>query len=129
MLKKISLGAALSWAAFILYLCLIRISEMPEVKVPYIDKFIHAFFYLVFSLLWFYALRFYYRKQSRTKLLKIVFFMALLFGIAIELFQTFFTTYRSGDITDVFANTTGSLLAILIIQFFDKNDFLSKISR
>lgn len=55
--------------------------------------------------------------------------MALLFGIAIELFQTFFTTYRSGDITDVFANTTGSLLAILIIKFFDKNDFLSKISR
>ena len=93
------------------------------------DKFIHAFFYFVFSLLWFYALRFYFRNQSRTKLLRIVFLMALVFGIAIELFQTFFTIYRSGDVTDVFANMSGSLLAILVIQFLDKNDFLYEISK
>jgi VanZ family protein len=93
------------------------------------DKFIHAFFYFVFSLLWFYALRFYFRNQSRAKLLRIVFLMALVFGIAIELFQTFFTIYRSGDVTDVFANMSGSLLAILVIQFLDKNDFLYEISK
>lgn len=129
MLKKISLGAALFWAGIILYLCLIKISELPEIKIPYIDKFIHAFFYFVFSLLWFYAFRFYFRKQSRAKLLRIVFFMALFFGVAIELFQTYFTVYRSGDITDIFANTSGSLLAIVAIQFLDKNDFLSKMSK
>lgn len=120
MLKKLSLGAALFWAGVILYLCLIKISELPEIKIPYIDKFIHAFFYFVFSLLWFYALRFYFRKQSRAKLLRIVFFMALFFGIAIELFQNYFTLYRSGDITDVVANTSGSLVAIVIIRFLDK---------
>ncbi len=129
MLKKICLGTALSWAAIILYLCLIRISELPAIEIPYMDKFIHAFFYFVFSLLWFYALRFYFRNQSRTKLLRIVFLMALVFGIAIELFQTFFTIYRSGDVTDVFANMSGSLLAILVIQFLDKNDFLYEISK
>lgn len=128
-LKKISLGAALSWAGFILYLCLIRISELPEIKIQYIDKFIHAFFYFVFSVLWFYALRFYFRKQSRTKLLQIVFVMAFLFGIAIELFQTFFTTYRTGDVTDVVANSCGAFLAIAAIKLFDRNDFLSKISK
>lgn len=127
MLKKISLGAALSWAGVILYLCLIKISELPEIKISYIDKYIHVFFYFVFSVLWFYALRFYFKKERRAKLLGIVFFMALIFGIAIELFQTYFTTYRTGDITDVYANTGGVLVAILCICFLDKNDFLSKI--
>lgn len=122
-LKKISLGAALSWAGFILYLCLIRISELPEVKIPYVDKIVHVFFYFVFSVLWFYTFRFYFRKQSRAKLLKIVFIMAFLFGVTIELFQTFFTNYRTGDVTDVMANTSGILLAIGAINIFDKNDF------
>ncbi|MEL1239543.1 VanZ family protein [Flavobacterium flavipallidum] len=129
MLKKITLGAAVFWAAEILYLCLIRISEMPEIKISYIDKYMHAFFYFVFSVLWFYAFRFYFKKQSRSKLLVIVFVMSLIFGIAIELFQTYFTTYRNGDISDVIANTAGSILAVLCIYFFDKNDFLSHIPK
>ncbi|MEN9910229.1 MAG: hypothetical protein RLZZ540_3388 [Bacteroidota bacterium] len=126
MLKKICLGAALSWAAVILYLCLIRISELPEIKILYIDKIIHAFFYFVFSILWFYALRFYFKKQSSSKLLRVVFVMALLFGIAIELFQTYFTTFRNGDVRDVLANTTGALLAIIMIKLLDKKVFLCK---
>jgi VanZ family protein len=125
-LKKICLGAALSWAAVILYLCLIRISELPEIKILYIDKIIHAFFYFVFSILWFYALRFYFKKQSSSKLLRVVFVMALLFGIAIELFQTYFTTFRNGDVRDVLANTTGALLAIIMIKLLDKKVFLCK---
>lgn len=129
MLKKISLGAAIIWAGIILYMCLIRISELPEVKIPYIDKVVHTFFYFVFSLLWFFALRFSFEKQSQAKLLRLVFLIAFLFGIAIELFQAFFTTYRSGDVTDVIANTFGILLAIVLIRFLDKNDFLSKISK
>ena len=129
MLKKISLGAAIIWAGIILYMCLIRISELPEVKIPYIDKVVHTFFYFVFSLLWFFALRFSFEKQSQAKLLRLVFLIAFLFGIAIELFQAFFTTYRSGDVTDVVANTFGILLAIVLIRFLDKNDFLSKISK
>lgn len=119
----------MSWAGIIVYLCLIRISEMPALTIPYVDKFLHAFFYLVFSLLWFYALRFNSRKQNRTQLLIKVFLLSLLFGIAIELFQTFLTTYRSGDIIDVLANTSGTLLAFLLITTIDKNDFLSKIAR
>jgi VanZ family protein len=125
-LKKICLGAALSWAAVILYLCLIRISELPEIKILYIDKIIHAFFYFVFSILWFYALRFYFKKQSSSKLLRVVFVMALLFGIAIELFQTYFTTFRNGDVRDVLANTTGVLLAITMIKLLDKKGFLCR---
>ena len=127
MLKKLSLGAAFSLTGAILYLCLIRISNLPEVKIAYFDKYVHTFFYFVFTLLWFYAFRFYFRKQSRSKLLGIVFLMSLTFGIAIELFQTYFTTYRSGDVTDVFANTFGTLLAVLCICTFDKKDFLSEV--
>lgn len=62
-------------------------------------------------------------------LLGIVFVISLFFGIAIELFQTYFTITRNGDVVDVLANTTGALLAIIIIKLLDKNDFLSKISK
>lgn len=55
--------------------------------------------------------------------------MSLFFGIMIELFQSYFTDTRSGDIMDVLANTTGSLLAILAIKILDKNGFLRKIEK
>lgn len=120
MLKKICLGAALVWTGNILYLCLIKVSELPQITIPYIDKYIHVFFYFVFSLLWFYAFRFSFKMLSRAKLLRIVFLMSLVLGIAIELFQTYFTTTRSGDAVDVLANTTGTLLAILTIQILNQ---------
>lgn len=120
MLKRIFLGGALFWTGFILYLCLIRASNLPSVTIPYIDKCVHFVFHFVFSILWFLVLDFYFKNQRRNKLLGIVFLMSLCFGIAIELFQTFFTVTRNGDVIDVFANSAGSLLAILILDFLDK---------
>lgn len=120
MLKRIFLGGALFWTGFILYLCLIRASNLPSVTIPYIDKCVHFVFHFVFSILWFLVLDFYFKNQRRNKLLGIVFLMSLCFGIAIELFQTFFTVTRNGDVIDVFANSAGSLLAILILGFLDK---------
>lgn len=120
MLKKICLGAALAWTGNIIYLCLIKASELPQITIPYIDKYVHAVFHFVFSLLWFYAFRFSFRTVRRVKLLSIVFVMSLVFGIAIELFQTYLTVTRNGDAVDVLANSTGVLLAILTIQILNK---------
>ncbi|MES2240375.1 MAG: VanZ family protein [Bacteroidota bacterium] len=126
-LKKISLGAALFWTGFILYLCLIRASDLPSVTIPYIDKCVHFVFHFVFSILWFLVLEFYFKDQKPSKLLGIVFFMSLSFGITIELFQTYFTVTRNGDVLDVLANSSGALLAILVLTFLDKRGFFSKI--
>ncbi|KQB38050.1 putative integral membrane protein [Flavobacterium daejeonense] len=120
MLKKICLGAALAWTGNIIYLCLIKASELPQITIPYIDKYVHAVFHFVFSLLWFYAFRFSFKTVHRVKLLSIVFVMSLVFGIAIELFQTYLTVTRNGDAVDVLANSTGALLAILTIQILNK---------
>lgn len=120
MLKKICLGAALAWTGNIIYLCLIKASELPQITIPYIDKYVHAVFHFVFSLLWFYAFRFSFKTVHRVKLLSIVFVMSLVFGIAIELFQTYLTVTRNGDAVDVLANSTGVLLAILTIQILNK---------
>ncbi|WP_035141102.1 VanZ family protein [Flavobacterium daejeonense] len=120
MLKKICLGAALAWTGNIIYLCLIKASELPQITIPYIDKYVHAIFHFVFSLLWFYAFRFSFKMVHRVKLLSIVFVMSLVFGIAIELFQTYLMVTRNGDAVDVLANSTGALLAILTIQILNK---------
>lgn len=127
MLKKICLGLALLWTGIILYLCLIRASDIPSVTVPYVDKCVHAVFHFVFSLWWFLVLTFYFKSLSLTKKIVLVFLMSLSFGIMIELFQTYFTVTRNGDVVDVLANTTGCLLGILAIKILDKKGFLSKI--
>lgn len=127
MLKKICLGLALSWTGIILYLCLIRASEIPSVTIPYVDKCVHAVFHFVFSLWWFLVLAFYFKSLSLIKKIVLVFLMSLSFGIMIELFQTYFTVTRNGDVADVLANTTGALLAIFVIKIVDKNGFLDKI--
>ncbi|HJS01343.1 MAG TPA: VanZ family protein [Flavobacterium sp.] len=126
MLKKICLGIALFWTGFILYLCLMRASNLPIVTILYFDKFVHAVFHFVFSFLWFLVLNFYFKDENRAKLLGITFLMSLFFGIAIELFQTYFTVTRNGDLIDVLANSSGALLAILAHAFLDIRGFLVK---
>lgn len=126
MLKKIWLSLALLWTGIILYLCLIRASSLPSIDVTNLDKFVHAFFHFVFIILWFLALHFSFRSQSHVKLLGIVFFTSLLFGITIELFQAFFTATRNGDFVDVLSNTTGALLAVFLLTILDKRGFLNR---
>lgn len=67
------------------------------------------------------------KNSSKIKLITISFTLSVLFGIGIEMLQEFFTTTRHADIYDVLANTTGAILAVLIIVFIDRKQYLDKI--
>ena len=108
--KNLWLGLALLWTLTIAILCLVSFKKFPTVQLTDADKYVHATFHLVFTLLWFG----YFSKTIARPLLK-VFLGSLAYGIAIEIMQSLFTQTRQADINDVAANAFGALMAVGII--------------
>lgn len=96
-------------------LSLIKIGPQP-IQINNLDKYEHVLAYFVLSFCWLLAFR-------RTKINKfIIIFCCFFFGIIIETLQVTATSYRTGDILDIAANTTGILIAYTIyFLFFKKN--------
>ena len=113
-LKNIYLSAAIIWTCFIIFLCLASISNLPSVKVSNADKYVHFTFHFLFVILWFLYLN-YKKSKNRFRLSIKLCLVSLLFGISIEFAQQTFTITRKADIYDVFANTTGTLFAVIIL--------------
>ena len=107
--------------------CLIKSNDIPQVNIQNVDKIIHAFFYFVFTSLWF----LYFKKQINSfkniKPLVISFVFSIFFGIIIEFIQEFYTATRQADAFDVVANAVGAILAVVIIVLLDRNNYLNKI--
>ena len=102
--RNFYLVVAIGWTALIFYLCLTESSNLPKIKIPFKDKFIHAVFYLVFVLLSYRSL---HKKNKNGKSLGL--------GIFIEVLQDQMTVSRTFDVYDIAANFSGTLLAILLI--------------
>lgn len=120
MLKQIYFWSALSWTGLIIFVCLIKSSDIPQIDLPYVDKVLHACMHFVFTLLWF----FYFKKRignlTNFKLLLVSLVLSVLFGIVIELMQKFFTVTRNADLFDVIANLCGASLAVILIVNLNK---------
>lgn len=81
------------------------------------DKIIHATAYFFFCLFWFIYLYWTGMRERKFKtVLTIAAGWSLFFGMVIEILQLEFTTYRTGDFMDMLANTTGVLLAVLVLS-------------
>jgi VanZ family protein len=114
-LKKIALFAAIVWTAVIFFLCIIKSSELPSITVANLDKVAHAFFHLLFVILWFLYFKEQIISRYHTKAYVYSFSLSVFFGIAIEMMQQFFTTTRSADILDVVSNVAGAIVGIISI--------------
>lgn len=89
---------------------------MPKLGSSFDDKIYHFGAYIVMTFLWY---NFFMRTSFK---LKIIFsaLIALSYGIIVEVLQGTFTNYRTEDIMDVFANSLGVLIAVLLILIFQK---------
>jgi VanZ family protein len=114
----------LMWIGIITILSLVRFSSVPNIDVPNIDKYVHVFFYFVLTL----CLYYYFNNAMNGLKRKIFFacFMAIIYGIVIEVLQGVLTNYRQPDFFDVLANALGSLLAGLMILLYEKMLNLNK---
>jgi len=112
--KVVSIGLTIT----ILYLSLFNISETKvDISIKNIDKLFHAtaYFFLTFS--WFLA----YRHQNKKNIILIA---CIIFGIIVEILQSTLTSYRTGDFFDILANVTGTVLALILYNYFLKKNTL-----
>ena len=120
MLKNLFFWIALCWTGVVVFFCLTPSNDFPTVEIPYLDKLVHAFFYFVFTILWFLFFKKQVKKSNEFKLLISSGLFSILFGIGIETIQAKFTTTRSGDFLDVVANTSGVILAFVAVLLTKK---------
>jgi VanZ family protein len=108
--RKRARFAAILWTLLILFLCLMPAKDIPHVRVPLADKWVHFIFFGGFSFLWLCAYP--VRKSGR---LTAVFFTSVAFGAFIELLQWAFSALgRSADWLDIVADAIGGLLGVLL---------------
>jgi len=111
------------WAILIFVLCTIPPSEIPKIKIPYLDKAAHFGVFFVLSVLL--SLMLYLK--TRKKYFQIIIFstlLAFIYGGFIEILQSKFFN-RSGDfydlIADVLGGFSGGLIYPVILRFFKTN--------
>lgn len=111
--------AALFWTIVITVCCLISLKTFENTAdVEKGDKYVHFIFYFIFTILWYFFIKRKWGNTAKTRF--IVFMLGFLFGLFIEACQGLLTVDRSADIHDIFANTSGSAGAILILWLADK---------
>jgi VanZ family protein len=79
------------------------------------DKYVHLSFYFVFTFTWYQYL---IRKLENIPAIKVrlyAFLWAFLYGVGIEICQGVFTADRSADYQDIIANSSGALLATIVV--------------
>lgn len=118
---------ALVWSCIIGIACLLDGSSIPQtstLNIPHKDKIAHFTFYFVFSILWFFYLDKLKDKKSRIVKALYVFVIASIMGGVVEVLQLKFTTSRSAEWMDVVANSSGSLIGLLLCLLITqiKND-------
>ena len=95
----------------ITFLSLFRVSPVvPKLNLNHADKYQHAVAYFAVTLSWIWS--FQTRNNNKSMQLKIL-FAVFLFGVLMEVLQEVMTNYRTADVFDVLANTSGIVLAYL----------------
>ncbi|MCF6239786.1 MAG: VanZ family protein [Bacteroidales bacterium] len=100
------------WAALILYLSLANLNDNELVKelfFPYSDKIAHIGIYVLFT----FILLSEYKTKGK-QLPPLIF--SIFYGILMEFLQYILTTYRSLELLDILANTSGAFAAWYIYK-------------
>lgn len=114
--KKLALALAVCYTMLLTILSLITVNQLPKLGSTFDDKIYHFGAYMVLTILW-------YNFLTRTSSKFIIAFSALIsivYGIIVEVIQGAFTTSRTEDYIDVFANSIGVFFGILLILTFRK---------
>jgi VanZ family protein len=112
--------ALVLWIGTVTFFCLATFNTVPLGGVSNLDKIVHAFFYLIFTILLYLSIKNSFSNTSSFKAMTLSFIGSVLYGIIIEIAQDKFTATRHADFYDVLANTTGATIAVLLIYFSNR---------
>jgi VanZ family protein len=87
-------------------------------ELIYFDKWVHIGLFGLLTFFWQYP--FAIEKRRSIKVMFIIATLALVYGIAMEFVQKYFTTSRTFDVTDIMADATGVIIATLIFRRYQK---------
>lgn len=114
--KSFALALAIGYTLFITILSLISLNSIPKLGSSFDDKIYHFGAYTVFVLVWYH---FFEKTSSKYKILFSA-AISLSYGIIVEIIQGTFTTYRTEDVKDIFANSFGVFFAVMLIIIYRK---------
>ncbi len=112
--KKRAKFAAILWTLLIFIACFIPGNDIPNIKVPFADKWVHFILFGGFTFLW---LLVYPTRQ----LLQLFYWFAIgcLLGWLVEELQGQLKFLgRNKDLMDIFADTIGGLLGVILFYIF-----------
>lgn len=114
--KKWTVRVAIAWTVLIYIACLIPGNEIPDVKIPLADKWVHCIIFAGFSFLWLCV-----RPHSRLLFGLLLFLISVAVGYSVELLQgSGITRGRSYDLNDVLADAIGGAIGVLIFFILQK---------
>jgi Predicted integral membrane protein len=116
------------WTIIIFVLCTLPPSEIPQTKIPYLDKIAHFGIFFILSILLSLLLN-YRTRKSYFQIIIFATFIAFFYGGIIEILQSRYFN-RSGDLYDLIADITGGFLGALIypiILRIKRKTFLKKV--
>ena len=106
--------AAIGWTLFLFLLCLIPSNEVPNVNIPFIDKWVHFVLFAAFSFFWLTAF-----PSLKWERLIIVFTFSVITGWLVEELQGQLTMLgRSKDVWDIWADSVGGAIGVLFFAIF-----------
>jgi len=124
-LKKKALAISIIYTLAISYASLVKLNNVPDIGVSFGDKIFHFIAYSLLAFLWYSSFLYNFRyKEKKAIIYSAV--ISIIFGIIIEVLQDVLTVYRSMDIYDVFANSSGVLLTVVVLVL-KKNIHVKKI--
>lgn len=97
------------WTLLIFILCFLPGNELPDVQIPFIDKWAHVVLFGVFTLLWLLA-----NPSLDIHYLSLLFVITIFLGWLVEYVQGNFVPGRSQDNMDTLADTVGGVIGIAV---------------
>ncbi|WP_116789590.1 VanZ family protein [Flavobacterium psychrotrophum] len=120
-MRKLYFWAAISLTVFITVACLVSMRNFDDLEVVEdTDKYVHLAFYFVFTFTWYQYLVRKFLDTPKFKIRLYTFLWAFLYGVFIEICQGAFTKDRSADFNDIIANSSGALLATVVLWLLSK---------
>ena len=108
--KKRAKFAAIVWTLLIFIACFIPGNEIPNVRIPFADKWVHFVLFGAFTFLWLLA-----KPALRWPRLMMIFLIGSLFGWLVEELQGLLSFLgRAKDLYDIYADIFGALLGVLL---------------
>lgn len=113
--KKRAKYSAIGWTLLIFILCFLPGNELPNLKIPFIDKWAHIILFAVFAFLWMCA----YPSSSFTQLVLVV-IVTVFDGWLVEYIQGHYVSGRFQDDMDTLADAVGGVVGAIIFYMANR---------